>query len=130
MSDGKKSCLGFIFLIGALVIAVSAVLVGGIGEAIKYLGGNTFGISLKSGLIIGVGALVFFFVLAVYMFITIRNYAWFPAIAAGVYTVLPDLIIGPEDDIVVLLLGGLISGLLAWRQSQGAGVEKLDAGEE
>jgi hypothetical protein len=130
MSDGKKSCLGFIFLIGALVIAVLALVAGGIGEVVNYLGGNTFGVGIRSGLIIGVGALVFFFVLAVYMFITIRNYAWFPAIAAGVYTVLPDLIIGPEDDIVVLILGGLISGLLAWRQSQGAKGEKLDAGEE
>ena len=129
MSDGKKSCLGFIFLIGALVLAVLALVAGGIGEVVNYLGGNTFGVDIRSGLIIGVGALVFFFVLAVYMFITIRNYSWFPAIAAGVYTVLPDLIIGPEDDIIVLILGGFISGFLDWRQSQGAERKKLDTGE-
>lgn len=129
MSDGKKSCLGFVFLIGALALAVLALIAGGIGEVVNYLGGNSFGVGIRSGLILGVGAFIFFFVVAVYLFVTIRNFSWFPAIAAGVYAVLPDLIIGPEDDIVVLILGGLISGLLAWRQTRGAEGKKLDAGE-
>lgn len=129
MSDGKKSCLGFVFLIGALALAVLALIAGGIGEVVNYLGGNSFGVGIRSGLILGVGAFIFFFVVAVYLFVTIRNFSWFPAIAAGVYAVLPDLIIGPEDDIVVLILGGLISGLLAWRQTRGVEGKKLDAGE-
>ncbi|MDH5507799.1 MAG: hypothetical protein OEZ02_11325 [Anaerolineae bacterium] len=118
MSDGKKSCLGFVFLIAAMALAVLALFSGGLGSLITWLGGQSFGLDLRTGTILGVGAFVFFFVLAVYMFIQVKEYSWFPAILSGAYAVLPDIFLGPEDDIVVLILGAVISGLLVWRKER------------
>ena len=129
MSDGRKSCLGFIFLIASLSLAIFALIAGGIGELINRLGGETFGLDLTSGAFVGAVAFVLFLILAVYMFFTIRNFAWFPAIAAGIYTVLPDIFLGPVDDVVVLILGGVISGLLAWRQEKTGKGQVVDLGE-
>jgi hypothetical protein len=74
---------------------------------------------------LSIGTFVFFFAISIYWFLKIRDYSWFPAIAAGIYTIVPDLILGPEDDILVLILGGVISGLLAYRkEKQDAGIDK------
>lgn len=114
MSDGKKSCLGFAALILGLGLAVVSLLAGGIGQVVVFLGGDSLGINLKSGLIAAVIVFALLFISAMYFFISIRDWAWLPAIAGGVYAVLPDLILGPEDDIVAMLAGVGISGLLSY----------------
>ena len=116
MDDSKKTCLGFGFLIAAIVIAVLAILGGGIGSFVNWIGGDAFGINLKTGAILGIGAFAFFFVISLYLFVTIKNWAWLPVIFSTVYAVLPDIILGPEDDAVVLVIGALISGFLAYRR--------------
>ena len=49
MSDGRKSCLGFGFLILALTLAGFSVLAGGIGSLVSGVGGNPSGLILKPG---------------------------------------------------------------------------------
>ena len=120
MSVGQKSCFGFGFLILGLVLAVASLLAGGIGELIAF----------KLGLYIAIGVFVVLFAAAVFFFLSIRNWAWLPAIAGAVYTILPDLIIGPEDDIVAMVLGVLVSGLLAHikdRREEGAAAPRPEA---
>ena len=42
----------------------------------------------------------------------------FPAVVGGLYAVLPDLMAGPGDDVAVLALGAVISGIWSWRRSR------------
>lgn len=104
MSDRRRSCLGFVFLFAALGLAVLALIGGWIGW------------DFRTGAILSVGTFAFFAVLSIYMFVTIRDYAWFPAVIGGLYAVLPDLIAGPTDDIWVLVGGAVLSGFLSWRK--------------
>jgi len=118
MSDGWKTCFGFGFLILGLTLAGISLVAGGIGELVTFLGGDAIGIDLRTGFYIAVGVFVVLFLAAMAFFISIRNWAWLPAIAGGVYAVVPDLILGPEDDVVAMLVGVLGSGLLAYFQSR------------
>ena len=118
MSDTRKTCLGFIFMIAAVTIAIAALLLGGVGSAVEELGGSLFGLNLKSGAIIGFVAFAVSALLAVYMFFQVKNLSWLPTIIAGVYAILPDIMVGPTDDAVALVLGAVLSGLLAWRQQR------------
>ena len=118
MSDGKKSCLGFLFLIAGLVLAGLVLIIGGFDAVISWLGGESFGLSVKTATLIAAAIFVIFFAISLVMFISIRDWSWLPAIAGGVYTILPDLILGPEDDIIAMVLGVVISGLLAWRKGK------------
>ncbi|HAY85264.1 MAG TPA: hypothetical protein DCY42_10185 [Chloroflexi bacterium] len=118
MSDGWKTCFGFGFLILGLTLAVISLLAGGIGEVVTFFGGDSLGIDLRLGLYIAIGVFVVLFVAAIAFFISIRNWSWLPAIAGGVYAVVPDLILGPEDDVVAMFLGVAASGLLAYVQSR------------
>lgn len=118
MSDTRKSCLGFIFMIAAVTIAITAVLLGGVGSAVESMGGSLFGLNLKSGAIIGFIAFSISALLAIYMFFQVKNLSWLPTIIAGVYAILPDILAGPADDIGVLVAGAMLSGLLAWRQQR------------
>ena len=125
MTDGKKSCLGFLFLFAALGLSILTLLAGGFNAVVKWVSGEIPGVALRTVFILSGGVFVFFFAIAIYWFLKMRDFSWFPAIAAGIYTVLPDLIFGPEDDILVLILGGVISGLLAYRrEKQDAGINK------
>ena len=108
MSDGKRSCFGFVFLLAALVLAAVFGIGGWVGR------------DFRTGAILGIGAFAFFAALSAYMFITIKDYAWLPAVFGGLYALLPDLIAGPSDDIVVLILGAVISGIWSWRKSKRA----------
>lgn len=114
MSDGRKSCLGFGFLILGLLMAAGSLLVGGLGQLVEYLGGNALGINLRTGFYLAIGIFVVLFIAAIYFFVSIRNWAWLPAIAGGVYAVLPDLILGPEDDALAMVGGVVLSGLLSY----------------
>jgi len=118
MSDGWKTCFGFSFLILGLVLALFSVLAGGLGEWVESLGGDAWGIDLDLGLKIAIGVFVVLFVAAIAFFISIREWTWLPAIAGGVYAVVPDLIIGPEDDALAILVGVLASGILAQLKSR------------
>ena len=114
MSDSKRSCLGFTALILGLGLAAVSLVAGGIGQVVTVLGGDSLGINIKSG---AIGAAVVFgllFLSAMYFFISIRDWSWLPAIAGGVYAVLPDLILGPEDDVIAMVAGVGISGLLSY----------------
>jgi len=120
MKDSTKSCLGFTALILGLGLAVVSLLAGGVGQLVTFLGGDSLGINFKTGLI---GASVVFgllFLSALYFFISIRDWAWIPAILGGVYAILPDLIFGPEDDLLALLLGVVLSGALNIMQNRRA----------
>ncbi len=117
LSDGKKGCLGFVFLAIAIFISVLTILSGGIGSIIGSFGGDTW-LSLRSGTILAIGIFSFFFMISIYWFIKIKNYAWLPMIFSTLYAVLPDIILGPEDDIGALILGTILSGVMAWRQNK------------
>ncbi|MBT3239414.1 MAG: hypothetical protein HON98_02800 [Chloroflexi bacterium] len=119
LSDGKKSCFGFIFLGIAIFISVLTIFSGGIGLIISSFGGDSW-LSLRSGTILAVGIFSFFFVISIYWFIKIKNYAWLPMIFSTLYAVLPDIILGPEDDIGALVLGIFLSGAMSWRQNRKA----------
>ena len=108
MTDRRRSCLGFVFLFASLILAVVALIGGWIGW------------DFRTGAILSIGFFAFFAVLAAYMFITIRDYAWLPAVFGGLYAVLPDLMAGPTDDVVALLLGAVISGVWSWRRGKRA----------
>ena len=117
MSDGRKSCLGVFFLLLALALAVLGVFSGGIGSLVNAFGGDA-ALDLRTGAILGIGSFVFFFSVAIYLFIKVRDWAWIPMILSTLYAVLPDIILGPEDDILLLVLGGVVSALLAWRRDK------------
>jgi hypothetical protein len=106
MNDRNRSCLGFVFLSASLVLAAAALIGGWIGW------------DFRTGAILSVSTFVLFAVLAAYMFVTIKDYAWFPAVVGGLYAVLPDLMAGPGDDVAVLALGAVISGIWSWRRSR------------
>ncbi|MFN2145461.1 MAG: hypothetical protein ACK2T7_08905 [Anaerolineales bacterium] len=114
MSNGKKSCLGFTALILGLGLAVVSLVAGGIGQLVTFLGGDSLGINLKTGSIAAMVVFALLFISAIYFFVSIKDWAWLPAIAGGVYAVLPDLILGPEDDVVAMIAGVGISGLLSY----------------
>ncbi len=118
MSDGKKSCLGFLFLIAGLVLAGLVLIISGFDAVISWLEGKSFGLSVKTATVMAAAIFVIFFAISLVMFISIRNWSWLPAIAGGVYTILPDVILGPQDDIIAMVLGVVISGLLAWRKGK------------
>jgi hypothetical protein len=125
MTNGQKSCLGFLFLFAALSLSVLTLLAGGFNAVAQWLSGKVFGIDLRAAIILSIGIFAFFFAISIYWFMKIHDYSWFPAIAAGIYTIVPDLIFGPEDDILVLILGGVISGWLAYRKGkQEAGIDQ------
>ncbi|HKY78501.1 MAG TPA: hypothetical protein VJ182_00735 [Anaerolineales bacterium] len=109
MRDGTRACLGFVFLAAALVLAV-----------LFGIGGWVLGGDAGSGLTVGLVTFAIFAAAAATMFITIKDYAWIPAVLGGIYAILPDLLIGPADDAVVLVSGVLISGLISWRRGRRA----------
>ena len=115
MSDSKKSCLGFSALILGLGLAVVSLLAGGIGQIINWFGGESI-VNLRTGSIVAITVFAVLFLSALYFFISIRDWSWFPAILGGIYTILPDLILGPEDDIVAMVAGVGLSGLLSYIQ--------------
>ena len=115
MSDAKRTCVGFVFLISALVLAVLALLAGGMGSVLSWLGIDLFGLDLKTGAVIGVVIFTVFSISAGALFFSIKNWSWMPAILGGVYAVLPDLIVGPADDAVAVILGVIVSSFLASR---------------
>ena len=95
----------------------------GIAGASGEAPGDVFGWigrDLRTGAVLGISVFVFFGALATYQFIKIRDWAWLPAVAGGVYAVLPDLMLGPADDVGAILLGAALSGLLAWRRGKTA----------
>ena len=113
MTDGRRSCLGFVFLGASFLLGFVALFWGWIGW------------DFRTGAILSGSFFAFFLAIATYMFITIRDYAWLPAVFGGLYAVLPDLIVGPVDDIGALALGALISGVISWRRGRSGGKEAL-----
>jgi hypothetical protein len=126
MSDGSKSCLGFGFLILALTLAGISVIAGGISELVSRFAGEAVGFDLKTGMYLAIGVFVLFALVALAFFISVRNWSWFPAIFGGVYAVMPDLIFGPEDDAVALLLGVVLSGVLAYVRDRRGQTTSID----
>ena len=118
MSDTRKTCLGFIFLIAAVGIAILSLVLGGVGSAVERLGGSLFGLNLETGATVGLVAFAVSALLAVYMFFQVKNLSWLPIIISGIYAILPDILPGPADDAAALIVGAILSGLLAWRQQK------------
>jgi hypothetical protein len=114
MSDTQKSCIGFGALILGLGLAAVSLVAGGLGELVTYLGGDSLGINFRTGLIAGGVIFSLLFLTAVYFFIKVRDWSWFPAIISGVYTILPDVIPGPEDDVAAMILGIALSAGLSF----------------
>jgi hypothetical protein len=102
MSDGQKSCLGMLLLIVGMALGVVAWLAAWAG------------FDWKRGLIVGAGVFAFFLVLAAYSFLKIRDWSWLPVVLGSLYAVLPDVVLGPQDDLLALLAGAVLSGLLGW----------------
>jgi len=107
MRDGTRACLGFVFLAAALVLAV-----------LFGIGGWVLGGDAGAGLVTALVTFGLFAIAAAYMFMTIKDYAWIPAVLAGVYAILPDLLVGPLDDAVVLVAGVAVSAIISWRRGR------------
>jgi hypothetical protein len=107
MTDGRKACLGFVALFAALALSV-----------VSGIGGWVVGGDLGYGFLAALVPFIVFAGIAVYMFVSIRDYAWFPAVAGGLYAILPDLLLGPADDAVVLGAGVIVYGIMAWRRGR------------
>jgi hypothetical protein len=107
MKDGTRACLGFVFLAAALVLAV-----------VVGIGGWVLGGDAGTGFVAALVTFGIFAIAAIYMFLTIKDYAWIPAVIAGIYAILPDLLIGPVDDAVVLVAGVVVSAFMSWRRGQ------------
>lgn len=127
MSDGRKSCLGFGFLILALTLAAVSVIAGGIGSMVSQFAGEVVSFNLKTGFFLAIGVFVLFSLIALAFLISVRDWSWFPAIFGGVYAIMPDLIIGPEDDIFALILGVVLSGLLAYLRDRRGKINSPDS---
>ncbi|MEJ2757709.1 MAG: hypothetical protein P8046_04425 [Anaerolineales bacterium] len=114
-------------MILGLLLAGASLFVGGIGQLVEALGGNAAGINFRTGFYIAIGIFVVLFAASIYFFVSIRDWAWLPAIAGGIYAIVPDLILGPEDDALVLVAGVVLSGLLSWvrgRRGQKSGLSQ------
>lgn len=129
MSEWSKFLMGIGSLVTAGLLALLAVLGGGLGSMVTWLGGESFGINLKTGAILGIGMFAFFLTLAVYFFIKIKDWSLLPAVFGALYAVLPDILVGPQDDLVALLLGAALTGILAWRRGH-TGANQVEAGKE
>lgn len=75
-------------------------------------------IDTRAGYILGICVFLFFGSLAGYTFYQVESWAWVPLILGSVYVILPELIVGPADDFLAIVLGGLITGVLNWRKQQ------------
>ena len=106
MKDGSRACLGFVFLIAALFLS----FITGVLGWLVWDFNSAFIASLVVFLILAG--------LAAYMFVSIKDYAWVPAVLGGVYAILPDLLLGPADDAVVMVAGVVVSGIMAWRRGR------------
>ena len=106
MSDRRRTLTGFVFLILAMSVAVFALIGGWIGW------------DFRTGAILSIASFLFLAAIAIYQFVKIRDYAWLPAVLGGVYAVLPEVILGPADDLGAIVLGAAISGLWSWRKSR------------
>ena len=73
MSDGKKSCLGFGFLILALVLAGFSVFAGGISSLVSSMVGESVGFSLKTGIYLAIGVFILLTLVALVFFISVRD---------------------------------------------------------
>ena len=111
MKDRQRIVLGFFLLVLALIGAALA----GLSGFAALVGADS-----QNGIVLGLAAFVGLGALAAYQFIKIRDWAWIPAVLGGVYAIVPDLLVGPTDDIGALLLGAVISGVLAWRRGRDA----------
>lgn len=112
MSDRKRIFFGLVFLVVALLGAAVVNVVGwGAGE-------------YRIGAIAGLVVFVVFAGLAAYHFIKVRDWAWLPAVAGGLYAVLPDLILGPVDDIGAILFGAALTGFMSWRRKRSPRVDR------
>jgi hypothetical protein len=115
MNDRRRAFLGFVFLLLAMLLAVGALIGGWIGW------------DFRTGAVLSIGTFLLFAALAAYMFVSIKDYAWFPAVFGGLYAVLPDLVAGPTDDLAALVLGAAISGLIGWRRKKRV---EMDSGSQ
>ncbi|MBN1231250.1 MAG: hypothetical protein JXA19_05260 [Anaerolineales bacterium] len=129
MTDSKRSCLGILSMLAALVFSVLILVAGGFGALIKWMGGNFLWLDLRVGTILAVAIFLFFSCIAIYMFVKVKDYSWFPMILSGLYAILPDLIFGSNDDILVLILGAGISSMMAWRNNKKTGKSVIEIPE-
>lgn len=113
MSDRKRIFLGLVFLVIALLGAALVNIIG--WSAGEY----------RFGALAGLAVFVVFAILAAYHFIKVRDWAWLPAVAGGLYAVLPDLILGPVDDLGAILFGAALTGFMSWRRKRS---ERVDRG--
>lgn len=112
MSDRKRILFGLVFLLVALLGAALVNIVG--WSAGEY----------RVGAIAGLVTFVVFAGLAAYHFIKVRDWAWLPAVAGGLYAVLPDLILGPADDLGAILLGAALTGFMSWRRKRTGSIDR------
>ena len=122
MSDMVRSCLGVVLLFVSIGIALIVLFFATFVAIWLQLTGNDLG-SIQIPSLAGFGVAALFFIIAIYLFVSIRDYSWLsvtiPGVISGLYAILPDLLTGqPTDDIVVLLAGAGLSALLAWRKRQ------------
>ena len=107
--------LGFVFLLLAIGLGVMAWF------------GALIGLQMDRFSILAIGLGMFFLIVAAYAVLRVQDWALLPAVAGGIYAVLPEVYHGLEDDVLAIMLGAFLSGALAvWKQHR---IRKREAQE-
>ncbi len=93
--------------------------------ATAYLVGRTQLYS-RGGTIVGVAVFVFFFVIGAYLFWKVENWTWLPLILGVGYVIVPEFILGPADDLLAVVLGAVITGVLNYRKQKRKEIEAVE----
>jgi hypothetical protein len=108
MTDQTKSCLGTFFLISSIILPF-------VGLAVGWIGWN-----FKIGAIAASIIFASFFLLSGIILSTVKDLSWFtvslPFLFGFLYSLLPDLIIGPIDDAAAVVAGAIFSFVLALKK--------------
>lgn len=80
----------------------------------------------RGGTIMGVSVFVFFFVIGAYLFWRVENWTWLPLILGVGYVIVPEFILGPADDLLAVVLGAVITGVLNYRKQKRKKIEAVE----
>lgn len=109
--DRVKVTLALALFGGLILLPVFALLIGWSQS------------DLETGAIAAVITFIITLIIVFLLLVTIRRHNWFsaslPVLLGAVYSLLPDIILGPADDAVVLTGGAVVSFILWLRKQPG-----------
>lgn len=109
MSDSSKSCLSIIFFTSAFLLPM-----------LGFAGGWAIW-DLKTGTEIALIIFGFFFLAAIITLLLVKRPSWLiiclPFVVGFLYTIIPDPLLGPFDDTLMMLIGSVLTFIL-WKKRQ------------